>query len=294
MPKTQKELLQPLFNSLGLEDSVLAGLFPADGVEPALNVDTVLQRAQEYSKPFLKDHFKTVLKDDFEKELQPAFKGKYINDALGKIAKASNGLITRADVEGKSIEEAVALFTEKLTGAAGKTDKEKDDMITALNEKLKDTETEWQGKLDQVNNDWNAKEAQRSVVANFNKKILAIADKLTIDPNSVAEAIYPHINAKYHLKAEGEDVVPFDKADPTKRVKKSETAFATIDEDIEAYIDKFKWRKESNGGAAGGAAGAGAGGQQRPPHLPGGAAPGKADSPIVAAAREAGLIPAQT
>jgi|GEM_PF-4407202 len=276
MAKTTQELVTEFFSRLGLGEAA-KGLFPAEGAEPTLDIDASLKGAQDYAKPFLEQSIKD--------ELHPQIKGKVVNDNLGAFAKASNGKITRSDLEGKTIEQALALYNEKVTSEVTSTATEKDQIIERLNAEKANAESEWQGKIDAVKNEYESKEQNRLIATNLQNLLGKRKDGLTVDPSIAAETLLPMLQNKYVLKAEGEDLHLYDKANPTSRIQNATgTGFAKIDDEIDTTVTRLSWNKQSNGSAGqGGAA----------PRLPQAPQPGQApvkESAIVAAAREAGML----
>lgn len=277
MAKTTQELVTDFFTRLGLGEAA-KGLF-AD--EPALDVDAALLGAQAYAKP--------LIQQSIQDELHTSIKGKVLNDAVGAFAKASNGKITRSDVEGKSVADALALYNERVLADVNSTATEKDQMIERLNKELTAKDADWQHKLSEVESTFTAKEQNRLIASNLQHLLGKRKDGLTVDPSIAAETLLPMLQSKYVLKAEGEDLHLYDKANPTSRIQNAKgTGFATIDEEIDTTVTRLSWNKQSNGSA-----GANGGTPNFRPVDPNAGQGQVKESPIVAAARAAGMLEQQ-
>lgn len=274
MAKTTQELVTDFFSKLGLGEAA-KGLF-AD--EPTLDVDAALLGAQAYAKP--------LIQQTIEEEAHRSIKGKVLNDAVGAFAKASNGKISRSDVEGKSVADALALYNERVLADVNSTATEKDQMIERLNAELSKKDIEWEAKLHGAQSEWAGKEQARLTSANLQTLLHKRKDNLTVDPSIAASVLLPALQAKFDLKpADGDALHLYDKTNPTSRVQnQAGTGFASIDDEIDTLITQLSWNKQSNGSA--GAAGPKPGFTVNP-----NAGQGQTkESPIVAAARAAGMM----
>jgi hypothetical protein len=204
-------------------------------------VEAVLTQAQEYSKPFLEEHFK--------KELKPHFKQQYTNDLLGKLAQSSGGLLkTTEAIELGDLKKAADLLTQRIKDSAGKPDAEKDKMIEDLNAKITKMETDHADAIETLQKDFSAKEearnTQSAALDYFGKKSLAVT------PQVASKGVLAALQEKYLVKwnPEAQKFELYDKANPTSKAKKSGTAFASFDEEAEAVIAEYNWTAKSKGG----------------------------------------------
>lgn len=240
----QKALIQSFLTALGLDDTdaVISSLFPSDDkTEPSLDIDTLLSHAQEYSKPFLKEHF--------EKELQPHFKKKYEKELLSKLAQSSNGLLKTTEAqELGDIKKATDLLAQRIKESVGKSDADKDKMIEELNATVEQLKTEHQSEIQNLRAEYETREERRNThiaaLDYFSKKTLAVSPQIAT--KGVLAALEEKFVVKFNPDTKTFDL--YDKADPTKRAKKSATAFASFEEESENIIKDYNWVAKSKGG----------------------------------------------
>lgn len=279
-----KAALAPVLLKMGFTQDAVDKMFPeTDGVDPVIVENDFLRQAQEYAKPLLKGHF--------EAELKTHFLGLHMERFSKEIAAASGGILAPADVAGKKPDEIMAMYVAKSKELSGLKETEKDTLITNLNTQLAAKETEFATKLQAATTEFEGKENNRNVLTNLMKKL---GDKkMTVTPQVAAEKFMRDLQDKYTLKAKGDGIEFFDKADPTKQLKNaSDLNFLAADDVIDPLIKDYNWNANSNGGQ-----GAGSGGDGSGTALTG--LPKKADgtvnkdsvSPLVQAAMNAGQIP---
>lgn len=239
----QKALLKTLLTALSMEnaDAVISSLFPADDkTEPSLDVDAVLAQAQEYSKPFLEEEIRISEKKNF--------KTQYDNDLLGKLAQASGGLVKTTElVELKDLKKATDLVISRIKESVGKPDAEKDEMIRKLNEQLEEKEQEKTNEIDKVRKEFSDKEEERT--KSDKGRAWAGKKSLAVSADVASEAVLTRLSKDYTVKynASTEKFELFDKADPTKKAKKSETKYAEFDEEADSILNEYKWIAKSKG-----------------------------------------------
>lgn len=233
----------PEHANLPTVSEIADALFPEDeSADPTLNNEIILQAAQAYSMPFLKDKI--------EKDLQPHFKGKYINDFLGKVAAASGGLLKRSDfADGTTVEQALKMYSDKLKEIGGKNNEEMQQMVEALNVKL----AGYEGYIapdehNRIINEFTQKESVRTI------KEAMLADmakrQISVQPGVASDAVYGKLSERFHVvyDAEKKKFNLMDKADPTKPAKASDTAFADYETETGKLLNDYNWMKKSNGG----------------------------------------------
>lgn len=214
---------------------------------PELDTEAFLTKAQDYAKPFIAENI--------EKEKSLHWKGQYTNDFLGQVAKASKGLFTRREVEGKSAEELFALFQQKMqttTDAA-----ELQEMVNALNAEKETweetTTTRITEEVGKVRNEYATREQQRT---NFDKMLSTLGKKNVakeVDKVEAAEMLLTKMQTKYDLawNAQKDTFDVFEKG-TQNLAKKNGTALVEFDKELEADLKKLNWVAVSNGGTGGG------------------------------------------
>lgn len=275
--KKIKQLFTAALTKMGYTSEDIDKMFPeADGVEPILDADAFLVKAQEYAKP--------LIKPSIVNELKASFKGQYLQEAAQKISDASGGLLKREDVDGKTVEEVMTLYNAKLKDASGMKETEKDTMIANLNTELAKIKTDHEAAINSTKAEYEGKENKRSVQDQLLAKLSA--KKMTVPATTALKAVLTELENKYTMKVEDGKIAFYDK-EGNRLKNANQTNFLDAEELINPIITEYNWDKQSNGGEGGAASGLEA------LNLPqrDGKTDMKAVSPTVAAAIKAGLIP---
>ena len=244
-----KAKITEAFTGLGYQGEELENTVNAlfNDEAPEFDTETFLTKAQDYAKPFIAE--------SVEKEKANHWKGQYTNEFIGGMAKASKGLFSRRELEGKSADEVFAMFQQKMqttTDAA-----ELQEMVNLLNQEKEtweeSTTTRIQEEVGKVRNEYATKEQQRT---NFDKMLSTLGKKNVakeVDKVEAAELLLTKMQTKYDLawNAAKDTFDVFEKG-TQNLAKKNGTALVEFDKELDADLKKLNWVAVSNGGQGGG------------------------------------------
>lgn len=241
MSKKLKKLLEKL--NVENVDEVITAINAEDDSEEI--IETLLTKAQSYSKPFLKAEFKA----EFDTE-RKALKGKYFQDAARKANKEFGNVLTNKEIEdiisdpeneGSTYDAVIKAVKEKVSSKTGQSDSELQKMLDAANGKTSELEAKMSEMAAKFEKDLANGISAVKLKGVLAKKLIEILPKYTnLNPVKAAELIAGKISEKAHLSLKGEDDISLhDVLNNELPLKKNETTLQTFEGLVSDTVKEF-------------------------------------------------------